>query len=276
MGHTGSTRLGEWTIAMFDRAIVGIDHSPTTGRMLDELGRIQRLGVTRVTLVTVLGGPYPQAPEVRHRDHYLARLQELAEELPGLDTAVEVRSGHPATELQHAAAAAGADLVIAGSHGHTPWRDLFLGSTVLDLARTCPVPILLLPLGAPRPDRGGGVLLATDGSERAAAAESLARSLGRDLGGTAVTVLSASRHVASDEREAREHLEPFADASLTPVVEHGPLPETIGRLAEAQAADVIIVGTRGRNALSGLLLGSTAEHLLRTASRPVLLVPAER
>ncbi len=261
---------------MFERAIVGIDHSPATERMVEEVGRLPRLGVARLTLVTVLGGPYPQAPEVQHRDHYLARLRELAEAFPDVDTSVEVHTGQPATELQRAAVESGADLVVAGSHGHTPWRDLFLGSTVLDLARTCPVPILLLPLGDGHPDRGGGVLLATDGSKSAIAAEALARSLGSELGGAAVTVLNPSRHAASDERDAHEHLQPFADASLAPIVEHGPLPETIGRLADAQAADVIIVGTRGRNPLTGLLLGSTAEHLLRTARRPVLLVPAER
>jgi nucleotide-binding universal stress UspA family protein len=260
---------------MLEHAVVGIDHSPATDPLLEQLRQLPRLGVRRVTLVTVLGGHYPQAPEVRHRGHYRALLEEMATHLDELDVSVEVRTGHPSQELRYAAAESSADLLVAGSHGHTPWRDLFLGSTVLDLVRTSTVPILLLPLGPPTSTRGGGVLLATDGSRNAADAEQLAITLGRKLGGTAVTVLT--EHDEGDVDEAATHLEQLVtDSPLEPHVDRGPLPEVIGRLAEQQAADVVVVGSRGRNPLTGLLLGSTAEHLLRTARRPVLLVPTPR
>jgi nucleotide-binding universal stress UspA family protein len=263
----------ERTTIVLDHAVVGIDHSPATDRLVEELERLPRLGVRRLTLVTVLGGPYPQAPEERHREHFVQRLREVAEKLPGDATSVEVRSGQPAAELDRAAAATGADLVVAGSHGHTPWRDLFLGSTVLDLLRTSRRPILLLPLGKDGTERGGGVLLATDGSATAGAAEQLAAAMGRELGGTAVTVITRPRKAEAEEQRAAAHLEQVVGTTLTPLVRRGPLPETIATLADEQAADVIVVGARGHNPLTGLLLGSTAEHLLRTARRPVLLVP---
>ena len=260
---------------MLDHAVVGIDHAPATDRLLAELRELPRLGITRLTLVTVLGGHYPQAPEERHRDHYQHRLQTLATQLPGAEVAAEVRSGPASDELCHAAVAHDADLIVVGSHGHTPWRDLFLGSTVLDLLRTSRWPVLLLPLHTATADRGGGVLLATDGSHSAAQAEQLAAELGAALGGAAITVMppTAADH---DIERANRHLAEAAGATLTPRVERGPLPETIGRLAQRQHADLIVVGARGRNPLTGLLLGSTAEHLLRRASRPVLLVPGPR
>jgi len=261
---------------MIDHAVVGIDLSPTTDQLLTQLHHLQRLGVKQLTLVTVLGGPYPQAPEERHRDHYQARLQELATQIDGLEVAVDVRSGQPATELQRAADEAAADLIVVGSHGHTPLRDLFLGSTVLDLARTSHRPVLLLPLGDPRPNRGGGVLLATDGSTSAGPAEQLALELGKDLGGRAVTVIVPSRDNEAREQQASDHLHQLAGTILTPHVENGPLPEKITALADEQAADVIVVGARGRNPLAALLLGSTAEHVLRTSHRPVVLVPGPR
>ena len=261
---------------MLEHAVVGIDHSPATDQVLEELRCLPRLGVRRVTLVTVLGGHYPQAPEERHRDHYRALLEEMAGQVEDLEVEVEVRSGQPAGELRLAASGRGADLIVAGSHGHTPWRDLFLGSTVLDLVRTSRVPVLLLPLGDSDAERGGGVLLATDGSDAAAPAERLAVTLGEAVGGTAVTVLSDREVGAAEQESASAHLEQAAGTALTWHVEHGPLPESVGRLAERQAADLIVVGARGRNPLTGLLLGSTAEHLLRTARRPVLLVPASR
>jgi nucleotide-binding universal stress UspA family protein len=256
---------------MLDHAVVGVDHSPATDRLVAELRHLPRLGVRRLTLVTVLGGYYPQTPEERHREHYQARLAELADQLRGIETAVEVRTGYPAAELAGVASESDADVIAVGSHGHTPWRDLFLGSTVLDLVRTSRRPILLLPLGPAPSERGGGVVLATDGSASAAAAERVGLALGRELGGTAVTVVREA-----DREQAATHLEQLAGTVLTPLVEAGPLPETIRALADRQAADVIVVGARGRNPLTGLVLGSTAEHLLRTASRPVLMVPGGR
>lgn len=46
----------------------------------------------------------------------------------------------------------------------------------------------------------------------------------------------------------------------------------IARAATACDADLIVMGTHGRQGIRRLLLGSVAESLLRTADRPVLLV----
>ncbi|HIW30707.1 MAG TPA: universal stress protein, partial [Candidatus Luteococcus avicola] len=41
-------------------------------------------------------------------------------------------------------------------------------------------------------------------------------------------------------------------------------------------AELVVVGTRGRSGLSGLLLGSTCREVVRRALCPVLVVPAPR
>ncbi len=43
--------------------------------------------------------------------------------------------------------------------------------------------------------------------------------------------------------------------------------------AEDRGTDLIVIGTRGRSQLTGLLLGSTAYHVVHLASCPVLVVP---
>ena len=49
----------------------------------------------------------------------------------------------------------------------------------------------------------------------------------------------------------------------------------IAEIADQEHPDVIVVGTRGRTALTGLLLGGVTQRLLHIASCPVLAVPPE-
>lgn len=50
--------------------------------------------------------------------------------------------------------------------------------------------------------------------------------------------------------------------------------EAINEYAQTNAIDLIVAGTHGRGAVSRLLMGSVAERLVRSATRPVLTVRA--
>ena len=52
----------------------------------------------------------------------------------------------------------------------------------------------------------------------------------------------------------------------------GPAPRELLRLAEARAADLIVLGVRGRNAADLMLFGSTTNKIVRQAVCPVLVV----
>lgn len=51
--------------------------------------------------------------------------------------------------------------------------------------------------------------------------------------------------------------------------------ELVSREGKEWPADLIVVGTHGRRGFSHILLGSVAESLIRTATKPVLLVRGE-
>lgn len=52
----------------------------------------------------------------------------------------------------------------------------------------------------------------------------------------------------------------------------GPAHLEVNRLAAEVKADLVVIGTHGRTGLSHMLLGSTAERVVRTSAVPVLTV----
>lgn len=62
------------------------------------------------------------------------------------------------------------------------------------------------------------------------------------------------------------------DREIETVVESGSPGSTLCQVAEDRAADVVVVGSRGRGALKRALLGSVSSHLVHRAPCPVLVV----
>ncbi len=52
----------------------------------------------------------------------------------------------------------------------------------------------------------------------------------------------------------------------------GPAAERIAETAEAQEFDLVVVGSRGRNAVARLFIGSVADRLVHICKKPVLVV----
>lgn len=135
------------------------------------------------------------------------------------------------------------------------------------------------------------IIWATDGSESADLALPYAKALAREHGAALVVVhcdeflvgRGGGQPVIADEedvrakvdRQAHELRDEGLDASLQVTsATAGGAGHAIARVAEELPADLIVVGTRGRTALGGLLLGSVAHRLLHIAPCPVFVVPA--
>jgi nucleotide-binding universal stress UspA family protein len=64
------------------------------------------------------------------------------------------------------------------------------------------------------------------------------------------------------------------EAQIDTVVRQGVPWEEVRAVAEEVDADMIIIGTHGRKGIARALLGSVAEKILRTSTRPVLTIHA--
>lgn len=139
------------------------------------------------------------------------------------------------------------------------------------------------------------ILLAMDFSPRARGAEVYASRLAESWGAT-LTVMSVLEfapgldpehpvhrlHLAELLKQATQELVELktrtADRgiSVRTRIATGIPSEEVLAAAAAEDTDLIVVGTAGKTGLEHILLGSTAERIIRTAPCPVLAVPTER
>jgi nucleotide-binding universal stress UspA family protein len=93
---------------------------------------------------------------------------------------------------------------------------------------------------------------------------------------TATQVRHLAEAIAQSKRKTAAELERYVAANVAKdvrwktVVADGPPATSIARVAEAEDADMIALGTHGRGGLQRLVLGSVAEAVIREASVPVL------
>jgi nucleotide-binding universal stress UspA family protein len=62
---------------------------------------------------------------------------------------------------------------------------------------------------------------------------------------------------------------------LDAVLREGPAWEEINAVADQIDAELVVIGTHGRRALARALLGSVAEKVIRTATRPIVTIRSQ-
>lgn len=136
------------------------------------------------------------------------------------------------------------------------------------------------------------ILFATDGSHGSAAAEAYACGLAQSWGAslTVMSVLEFPPGMNPDYTVNRLYLDELMKdvttklmdlkaravalgISVQSYVATGIPSEEVSAVARTQGVELIVVGTRGKTGLEHILLGSTAERIIRMAPCPVLTVP---
>lgn len=191
---------------------------------------------------------------------------------PGLGVETRLQVGDPRRIL--VAESAHASMLVLGWRGLGSGHQPLLGSVAQQLAAHARAPVVVV---RGRLSGEGPVVVGVDGLAEPALAFAFDEA---DLRGAAVVAV----HVAEEEPapvveralaiRLREWREKFPGVDVEPVVLTG---EPSARLLEyGAAAQLMVVGTRGRGALAGLLLGSTSQVLVRHAPCPVAVAHENR
>ena len=203
---------------------------------------------------------------------------------PGLTVHGEVFDGPPALVLQERSVDAG--MLVLGSRGHGGFGGLLAGSTAVSVTAHAHCPVVVVRDG--QAATSGPVVVGSDGSESALRALGFAveRAAQRDV---PLRVLRAweppgdrwvppdfdPEQVAASERAAAEaELAPWRESFPDVPVEIEAVPGSASALLveASRSAQLVVVGSRGRGGLRGMLLGSVSQQLIQHSHCPVAVV----
>jgi nucleotide-binding universal stress UspA family protein len=238
-------------------------------------------------------------------------IERLNEELTGIHRKhvptfcpdnCHIRSGRPYEQIVRLARELDADLIALSTRGHSGLKHLLLGSTAERVVRNAPCPVLVTRKRKQKSKDNSKtfairtILVPTDFSQCSLAGTEYAAFLAKNLhatlrlfhamypytnyvfvdrAGVRLTGLAeAVEQTARQEMDALKQMDflrgLIVEADLLP----GPAVDEICAAAGSPDVDLIVTSTHGRTGLKHALIGSVAEHVVRYAGRPVLVVPS--
>jgi nucleotide-binding universal stress UspA family protein len=223
----------------------------------------------------------------------LANLLKTAVER-GTSTSCFVTTGKAFDRIVQFARTSKVDLIVLSTHGFTGVKRVVTGSTTEQVVRHAPCPVLTVPANRPnRPLKVKRILVPIDFSNVSKDALPYARLLAEAFSAEIVlgTVIEqypiappygsevSAQFVVPMMRAARTELEAIADElrQLTDVkvkvkAAAGTPSQQICIMAARNAANLIVLTTHGYTGLKRMLIGGTAERVVRHATCPVLVV----
>lgn len=211
----------------------------------------------------------------------------IGEDGPRID-ACEILSGEPARVVSESAAERNAQLIVLGIGRHELADRMFGDETALKVVRTSRMPVLAVPERSTVLPRHAVVGVDfSEGSVRAA--QTVLRFLG-DEGILELVHVIPRERLLFDAWVSAEEYTRYVRHSLTRFVARLTIPAGV-RVADAtlsgdpakellahakrSGADVIAIGSHGHGFVTRLVVGSVTTKLLRTATLPVLVIPAD-
>lgn len=247
----------------------------------------------------------PVVPQAEWNRRFMKRLQALALKYrtDGNVSALEPRTGTAFEEICATARELKSDLIVIATHGYTGYKRMFLGSTAERVVQHSPCPVLVVRhhlrrsngAGRLRTRTGfelGKILVPTDFSKCSQTAFEYGLQLARDFGaelrlvhvinphafpfGDKYTALDPAQLLQQMEDAAQKRMRSMAArarARYSVRVIHGSPAVQICNVVN-EDVDLVVISTHGRTGLGHVVIGSVAEHVVRYAHCPVLVIPA--
>ncbi len=215
---------------------------------------------------------------------------------PGNIHAIE---GRPFEEICRIARERKIDLAIVSTRGNTALKHLLLGSTAERVVRYSPCPVLVVHPGVKNEQRHEAfkrILVPIDFSECSLKGLQYAKGLARQFGAELVLLNSVAfqYYITSDEyarydlpllmqqaekasrRQMRELIQDtdWKGIEVQASLQIGHAGQQVCLRAAENNADLIVTSTHGTTGFKHILIGSTAEYVVRHATCPVLVVPS--
>ena len=238
-------------------------------------------------------------------------IERLNEELAGIHQKhvstfrpenCHIRGGRPYEEIVRLAREIDADLIVLATRGYSGLKHLLLGSSAERVVRNAPCPVLVGPKRKQKakPNRQTfairTILVPTDFSQCSLVGTEYAAFLARKFGailrlfhamypytnyvfvdraGVRLSGLAeAVEETARQEMDALKQMDLLGGLIVEADLLPGPAVDEICAAAGSPDVDLIVISTHGRTGLKHALIGSVAEHVVRYAERPVLVVPS--
>jgi nucleotide-binding universal stress UspA family protein len=283
------------------RIVVGMDGSEgaiQAAKWADREANLRGRGITLVHSVfpTLAGGAFGVGVPPRldlldeMRIGAITELTRIAAELDCNDVLIHVEIGSASGLLLEASDTA--EMIVLGSRGRGGFTGLLLGSVGIQVTShaSCPVIVMRAESRADAKD----VVVGIDGSPHSVAALEFAFDEASRHGWNLIAVHAwdvpaydlilapdgplpfPMEHIADEEiRLTAEVLagfvEDYPDVHVTERLVRSPAVQAL--LDNTTEAALIVVGTRGRNAAIGALLGSVSNGILHKAKLPVAVIP---
>jgi nucleotide-binding universal stress UspA family protein len=260
---------------VFNHILVPLDGSAESTLAVTQACAIAALGHARVSLLRVYSGSSP-TPET------LEYLHKAALECGNASVEIDVAvlSGDPTEVILEQVDAREADLVVMRTRGRGGLSRAVLGSVAEGIVKRSPSPVLLLPPQADATTAVRTILVPVDGTPGSSIALGVARVFALQTAARlCLRQIVASTSDETARSAARANIEGFLrDLSGDglqcegEVLVEDAVPEAIVRSAAEEHADLIVMSSEARTGAARAVLGSVTDAVVRTATRPILVL----
>ncbi len=270
------------------KIVVPVDFSEASQAALDVAVSLGRRWQSQLSLIHInelpppspFGGTYETrglGEEDRHYHVLLARAQAMAADYPAIS--VRVEDGYAMSALSTLAESGSADLIVMGTHGREGLPRFILGSNAESVVHAARSPVLTVH-AKPAAEWPRRILVPMKLSDYADKALLYALALA-DSVKAKISMLCVCENVSEEEASfglLAEHLPSLLGkeryAELGRIIAVGRPAEAVLRAVEREEFDLVVLAAHKKPFWESLVLGTTAERVLRHCRVPVLSIPS--